>query len=134
MWVGPLHDAGFVRGMTALADERGWLDSPPLRPGSPPRRSLRELLALMEGEAHPALPPLYLRLDAVSARGKVARTPGRDALLGALRGAGFAACRSHVDDERGIKTSASMSQLVAVARAAAGASEGADGPRISETR
>lgn len=44
-----------------------------------------------------------------------ARTPGRDALVGALRDAGHAACRCHCDS-RAIKTSAQWGHVVDAAR------------------
>lgn len=120
MWTGPLHDAAFVAEMAAEAARRGWaghavpVDSPYRdKAGKNNRqRPLEELLSLFAGEADPKLPPWYLPLDDVGRR--LDRAPAREELLAALKAAGFAAARTHVE-VKAIKTDASLEQVVAVA-------------------
>ena len=120
LWHGPLHDAEALRGVTALAEELGWLESPPYEPGTLPpaqrlpRLALRKLLALLQQEADDALPPLYVRLEDVARFGKTA-TPPRDKLIEALRARGHAAAQTHCD-ERALKTSAPWGDVLAAAR------------------
>lgn len=60
------------------------------------------------------LPPWFTRTNDVGRAGQLARPPPRDALLAELRRRGFLACRTHVDPS-GIKTTASLAQMVAAA-------------------
>ncbi|KAL4421997.1 hypothetical protein ABPG77_005427 [Micractinium sp. CCAP 211/92] len=60
------------------------------------------------------LPPWFARTNDVGRAGQLARPPPRDALLEELRRRGFLACRTHVDPS-GIKTTASLAQMVAAA-------------------
>lgn len=53
------------------------------------QRTLRELISVLREECSSAdLPPIFLRTDQVAKGGRVARTPGRDALISALRAEG----------------------------------------------
>jgi hypothetical protein len=84
---------------------------------------LEELLAIMLEEADPRLPPGTFSLDAAVAR-HLGAPPARDGLLAALRAAGFAAARSHLDP-RDVRTDACMADLLRVAEAKLGARRGA---------
>jgi tRNA (guanine26-N2/guanine27-N2)-dimethyltransferase len=120
LWHGPLHDPVELVQLAALADELGWSDAPPFEAGTPqaaavPRRSLRALLAVLQEEADPRLPPFFVRLDDISRAGLVERTPPRDALIQELRHRGHAASRTHCAD-RALKTSAPWAEVLDAAR------------------
>lgn len=121
LWTGPLHDRAFIERMAAEAAALGWAGhAVPL--GSPHRekasknndqRPLEELLSLFCEEADLRLPPWYVSVDLIAKR--LDRSPGRDEIIRALQDAGFAAARCHVD-RKAVRTDASMSQIVDVAR------------------
>lgn len=73
MWLGPLHDAGQVIAMKALASQWGWT-------------SQANLLTVMAGEA--TLPPYYYPLGTLGRFGKM-DIPSRDWLIHALRERGI---------------------------------------------
>ena len=104
LWTGPLHDAGVLRGMRAAVDDA--IDG----------RSVRLLDVLLEEADAPAWwvePRLLRALDGGDA-------PPRDAFMAALREAGLAATRSHMDPE-GVRTDAggdALLRAVAAARSA----------------
>lgn len=120
MWTGPLHDRPFIESMMAEASRLGWaghavpLDSPYREKSSKNNRQrpLEELLQLFWEEADEKLPPWYVHVDTIARR--LDRSPSRDEVIEALRGAGFAACRCHVD-QKAIRTDARMEQIVEVA-------------------
>jgi len=120
LWTGPLHDRSFVEAMQREAHARGWsghavaIDSPYREKSSKNNRQrpLEELLQLFWEEADEKLPAWYLHVDEIARR--LDRSPSRDELIEALKGAGFAACRCHVE-KKALKTNASMSQVVGVA-------------------
>ena len=120
LWLGKLHDTTELSALAALADELGWSSEPPFTAGSAdaaaaPQRSLGMLLAVLREEADDALLPGYHTLDDVAARAGT-RTPSRDAVIAALRNAGYAATRTHCAD-RALKTNAPWAAVLDAARA-----------------
>lgn len=95
LWLGPLHDATTLRQMQAAAAGRSLHD-----PATIP------LLDLLLQEA--ALPPFWLDQGRLQAR--FGDSPPRDALIHALRSAGFRAGRTHMDPQ-GIRTDAHLESL-----------------------
>jgi tRNA G26 N,N-dimethylase Trm1 len=59
------------------------------------QRPLEELLDLLWEESDPRLPPWFMPVDGLAQH--LSSCPSRDKLIAALRQAGFAACRSHVE-------------------------------------
>ena len=118
LWLRSLHDRDTVLAMIEAADAQGWFaaddesDSGPVKG----QLSLRDLLDAFVGEADAGLErtPHHLRTDELGRRGRAKRVPPRDVLITALRAEGFAATRSHIDP-RGLKTNATMADVVACA-------------------
>lgn len=79
---------------------------------------VEELLAVMVEESDAALLPWYTTPEQVAQRAGLACPPARDALIGELRAAGYAAARSHAE-RGGVKSSASLQEVCKVARALA---------------
>ena len=107
LWDGPMHDVSFVRAMRRDAEARGWDDAADL---------LGAMAAEAEADAGGAL--LFHHLGdvqrALAAEGFV--LPPRSLLLAWLHAAGFSAAPSHIEG-KGLKTSASLAELVAVVAA-----------------
>ena len=115
LWIGSLHDRETVDAMRDEADALGWLsdDEEDASRRVKGQLSLGDLLDAFRAEADPALArsPHYFRTDELGRKGRAKRVPPRDVLITALRAEGFAAARSHLDP-RGLKTNASVSQVV----------------------
>ena len=115
LWIGSLHDRATVDAMRDEADALGWLsdDDEEESRRVKGQLSLGDLLDAFRAEADPALArsPHYFRTDELGRKGRAKRVPPRDVLITALRAEGFAAARSHLDT-RGLKTNASVSQVV----------------------
>lgn len=103
LWLGPLHDAGFLQQMQALAESWGWQ-----------KRS--KLLTIMRLEAD--MPPYYYPLGEIGRLGQM-DIPRKETLLRALRDRNFRASPTHLDGQA-IKTTASMAECVAIARQCSG--------------
>lgn len=76
------------------------------------QRPLEDLLQIFWDEADPSLRPGYIPIDDIARR--LDRSPSRDELIAALRAAGHAACRSHVET-KALKTGARAEEVAAVA-------------------
>ena len=127
LWIGPLHNADVVHRMRDEAERLGWLDDP-TECKEKGQMSLEDLLDAFVGEALPALNGVahYFRTDELARKGRAARVPPRDVLTTALRAHGFAATRSHIDP-RGLKTNASVQEVVKCANDALSALDAIDG-------
>jgi len=99
LWLGALHDAGWLEAMAELARRWDW-----------PQRAA--LLAVMAAES--ALPPYYVPVGEIGKRGRT-DLPKRDELLQALRDRGYRATAVHLDAQA-IKTDAAMEICVETAR------------------
>ena len=127
LWIGTLHDSDVVRGMRDEAERLGWLDDPS-ECREKGQMSLEDLLDAFIGESRPELTRVahYFRTDELARKGRAARVPPRDVLTTALRANGFAATRSHIDS-RGLKTNASVQEVVKCANEALSALDAIDG-------
>ena len=118
LWLRSLHDRDTVLAMIEAADAQGWFDDDDESDSGPAKGqlSLRDLLDAFVGEADAGLErtPHHLRTDELGRKGRAKRVPPRDVLITALRAEGFAAARSHIDP-RGLKTNATMADVVACA-------------------
>ena len=70
LWIGPLHSAGDVAKMAALAKEWGWVRPSESDGRNAPKvakvsQELENLLEIMAEEAEVLLPPWYVHLDKV---------------------------------------------------------------------
>jgi tRNA (guanine26-N2/guanine27-N2)-dimethyltransferase len=99
MWLGLLHDPGFLVQMHEQAQQLGW-------------HTLVDLLASMTAEA--ALPPYFYTLGEMGRRGRL-DVPNRQALITALQVQGYEASATHIDPQA-IKTTASLATCIAEAR------------------
>ncbi len=93
LWLGELHDPGFVRRMGELNQERAYADS----------GEISRMLSEMGGEV--GMPPYYYDVHALCGLGNLKSVPTMESVLGALRQAGFPAVRTHFSPV-GIKTAA----------------------------
>eukprot|EP00879_Flechtneria_rotunda_P021856 GHRR01023048.1.p1 GENE.GHRR01023048.1~~GHRR01023048.1.p1 ORF type:complete len:111 (-),score=12.73 GHRR01023048.1:387-719(-) len=59
------------------------------------QRPLEALLASLQEEANPALPPWYICIDTLAQH--LDTTPSRDKLIKALQTRGYAACLCHIE-------------------------------------
>lgn len=109
LWTGALHDAALLDGMAAAAAGKTLART----------KETLALLALLRQEVE--APPFWIVPDRLQ-KGFRPPAPRRDALMAALRSAGFAAARSHVEPQA-IRTDTGLEGLRAAWRAAA--SEGA---------
>lgn len=128
MWLGPLHDLAHVRGLLAVAETKAWVHDEAKEKPAKGQRNLREVLAALEEESDPNLPPWFYRTDELARKDDEAADdeggfvqlegpiPALDAWIDELKNRGFAACRSHVDT-RGIKTNATRNDAVEAANA-----------------
>jgi tRNA (guanine26-N2/guanine27-N2)-dimethyltransferase len=99
MWIGPLHDGGYLNRMADLARDWGWT-------------SQAALLDVMQTEVD--LPPYFYRLGEVGRRGQM-DIPKRDRLLAAIGAQGYRVSLTHIHPE-GFKTDAPFAVCVALAR------------------
>ncbi|MES2154250.1 MAG: hypothetical protein V4510_03865 [bacterium] len=96
MWSGPLHSAELLAGMRAASAGKSLARPAEVMP----------LLDILEQEAD-AAPFWIVGHDWEKEMGP---PPRRDRLITALRGAGIAACRTHMDPQ-GVRTAATMAEL-----------------------
>ncbi len=97
MWLGPLHDAGWLAGMQALAVARSLKIEP---------------LARMQAEIN--LPPYFYPLAEIGRRAKIDIPPSK-ALIEQLRQQGFLASWTHINSQA-IKTDAPMAVCLTLAK------------------
>eukprot|EP00466_Bigelowiella_natans_P015796 jgi/Bigna1/34165/e_gw1.4.49.1 len=109
MWIGPLHDEEFLLHMRTAATAEGWEG-----PGRQPVR-LEELMDILLEEAQPELNPWFITTNEIARAGSLPRVPGTAELIQLLRDAGYKSARCHVDT-RGVRTSASMDQVIDILR------------------
>lgn len=102
LWTGPLHDAALVAAMQGAAADGRTLAR---------RKEVDALLPVLAAEA--GAPPFWVVPDLY--QGRFGPTPRRDALIAALRKAGHAAERTHLDAQ-GVRTGAGLTDLQAVWR------------------
>eukprot|EP00879_Flechtneria_rotunda_P033317 GHRR01036886.1.p1 GENE.GHRR01036886.1~~GHRR01036886.1.p1 ORF type:complete len:103 (-),score=20.48 GHRR01036886.1:387-695(-) len=89
--------------MASLAAEWGWkgtavpANSPHMvrQSKNNKQRPLEALLASLQEEANPALPPWYICIDTLAQH--LDTTPSRDKLIKALQTRGYAACLCHIE-------------------------------------
>lgn len=104
LWTGPLHKHEFLEAMQALAVEWQWTGhafevathSVKMAGHNGPQPLERLLQTLLE-ESDPRLPAWFVLLRDIHKHACLLSTPPRDALVAALREAGHAASRSHVE-------------------------------------
>lgn len=106
LWVGPMHDADYVRRMQTEAETRGWDDAAAL---------LSTMASEAEAEAGGAL--LYYHLGEVQ---RLLQAEGLDlpplgSLVSWLHAEGFTASPSHIE-KKALKTSATLAQVAALVR------------------
>mmetsp|Transcript_33373 Transcript_33373/g.64509 ORF Transcript_33373/g.64509 Transcript_33373/m.64509 type:complete len:522 (+) Transcript_33373:54-1619(+) len=116
MWTGPLHDETFIEAMQTAASELGWTGNGVEDPSlfqSPKTRSkpLEEVLEVLQEESNLQLRPWYIHTKDVARIGKMADAPRRDELIEALREAGYAAARCHIE-RAAFRTSATMAETI----------------------
>ena len=102
MWLGPMHDADFVRAMAVEAAHRGWEDAESLL-----ATLAHEAVAESEGAF------LFYHLGEVQRRlaaHGLTQPPLTD-LIGWLKAAGYSASTSH-SERKAVKTSATLAQIV----------------------
>ncbi len=99
MWLGVLHDAGFVHRMAQLAQRWGW-------------QQQVHLLEMMQAEA--GLPPYFYTVGEIGKRGQM-DIPKRDRIINTLRQAGYQACATHINPQA-VKTTAPFQDCLTLAR------------------
>ena len=100
MWLGPLHDTGYIAQMAALAHQWRW------------SQRIQRLLTTMEQEA--AMPPYYYPLAEIGRRGQM-DVPARDRLIKGICDRSYRATRTHLDAQA-IKTDAPLKVCLEVAK------------------
>jgi tRNA (guanine26-N2/guanine27-N2)-dimethyltransferase len=98
LWLGPLHNRGFVEQMAAQAQIWNW-----------PQRS--RLLQIMGAEAE--LPPYFFTLGEIGRRAKI-DIPQRDRLIQTLQDRGYRASPTHINAQA-LKTDATFQECLAIA-------------------
>lgn len=83
LWLGELHDAGFIRGMAGLNVEREYAD----------KAEIGRMLGEMETEV--GMPPYYYNIHALCKLGRMKSVPTTDHVLKALGSMGHKAYRTH---------------------------------------
>lgn len=83
LWLGELHEKGFVSAMLSLNEQRDYAD----------REQIKRMLATMHGEV--GMPPYYYNVHELCKRAKSTSVPTMDTVLDSLRSSGYAAVRTH---------------------------------------
>ncbi|MFN7991925.1 MAG: tRNA (guanine(10)-N(2))-dimethyltransferase [Candidatus Micrarchaeia archaeon] len=101
IWLGELHDAGFLDKMSALNRSRSYSD----------QVQIGKMLSLMAGEI--GLPPYYYNVHSICQMHGLKSVPSMDDLLSALRSGGARAVRTHFSPIS-LKTDAPLERLLEV--------------------
>ncbi|MBW4552256.1 MAG: tRNA (guanine-N1)-methyltransferase [Aphanocapsa sp. GSE-SYN-MK-11-07L] len=99
LWLGQLHDPGFLSRMAAQAKTWDW-------------QKCWALLQIMQAEA--SLPPYFYPLAEIGRRGKI-DIPNRDRLLQALQNQGYRASATHTNPQA-VKTDATLAECISLSR------------------
>ncbi|XP_047320120.1 tRNA (guanine(26)-N(2))-dimethyltransferase isoform X2 [Impatiens glandulifera] len=107
LWIGPLHDRGYVSAMLDLAENWGWTTG---EKGT----GLGKLLNQMVDESDPRLSVGYIKLDKIAKHAKV-NSPSVQIFMSTLQKEGYAVSRSHIVSNA-VKTNCPMATCVKIAK------------------
>jgi len=101
LWLGELHDKGFIKQMAQLNEKRDYSD----------KIEIGKMLALMENEV--GMPPYYYNIHELCKMGRLLSVPTMDAIIKLLQDRGHRAFRTHFSPIC-IKTDAPVREILGV--------------------